>query len=149
MSKRGSTSERNEYLWEILHPEIAAVAKSRFETQHYADSVEAAFKHFNRSVKVRSGQTDRDGADLMNYVFSTHRPVLALDDLSCESGRSAQKGYMQMFSGGMTAIRNPKAHDNIDIDMRRAIHLLFVASLFMYKLEESHTLAASEEGGPV
>jgi len=38
--------------------------------------------------------------------------------------------------GAMTGIRNPKAHENITIDSRRAIHFLFLASLLMFKIDE-------------
>ena len=44
---------------------------------------------------------------------------------------------MKMFSGAMTGIRNPKAHDNVLIDDLRALHLLFVASLFCFKLDDA------------
>lgn len=43
---------------------------------------------------------------------------------------------MQIFSGAMTGIRNPKTHKNIKIDKKRAIHFLFLASLLMYKTDE-------------
>ncbi|MBI5642543.1 MAG: hypothetical protein HY954_03600 [Deltaproteobacteria bacterium] len=35
----------------------------------------------------------------------------------------------------MTGIRNPKAHNNIDIDENRAVHFIFLASLLMDKLD--------------
>ena len=45
---------------------------------------------------------------------------------------------MEIFAGAMTGIRNPKAHSNIiDIDEKRAIHLIYLASLLMYKLDEA------------
>jgi uncharacterized protein (TIGR02391 family) len=63
-----------------------------------------------------------DGKDLMEYAFSVKNPVLALDDLTTVTGRNIQVGYMQIFSGSMAGIRNPKAHANITIDRLRAIH---------------------------
>ena len=44
---------------------------------------------------------------------------------------------MEIFAGAMTGIRNPKAHSNIVLDENRAIHLLHLASLLMYKLDEA------------
>ena len=38
--------------WDLLHPKIVEVSKSRFETNHFADSVEAALKEVNNIVKV-------------------------------------------------------------------------------------------------
>jgi hypothetical protein len=43
---------------------------------------------------------------------------------------------MQIFAGAMQGIRNPKAHDNIDIHKERAMHQIILASLLMYKLDE-------------
>jgi len=125
--------------WDLLHPKIVEVSKNRFETKHFADSVEAAFKEINNTVKLivkqKTGK-EYDGADLMNRAFSEQNPIIVLDDLSTETGKNIQKGYMQIFSGSMTGIRNPKAHDNITIDSQRAIHFLFLASLLMFKIDE-------------
>lgn len=125
--------------WGLLHPKIVAVSKDRFETKQFADSVEAAFKEINNTVKLifkrRTGE-ECDGSDLMNRAFSLQNPIIVLDDLSTETGKNIQKGYMQIFSGSMTGIRNPKAHDNITIDSQRAIHFLFLASLLMFKIDE-------------
>lgn len=118
--------------WNLLHPEIIKVSKSRFEAGHFADSVEAAFKEINTIVKdivkQKTGQ-EFDGADLMNKAFSVNQPIIKLDDISTETGKNIQKGYMQIFSGAMTGIRNPKTHGNIEITHERSIHFLFLASL--------------------
>jgi uncharacterized protein (TIGR02391 family) len=73
----------------------------------------------------------------MTTAFSVQNPIIELDDLATVSGKDIQQGYMQIFAGAMTGIRNPKAHGNLDIDETRAIHLLFLASLLMYKLDEA------------
>jgi len=43
---------------------------------------------------------------------------------------------MQLFAGSMTGIRNPKAHGNVTIDVVRAKHFLYLASLLTYRFEE-------------
>jgi uncharacterized protein (TIGR02391 family) len=133
-------AENTGFDWALLHPEIVKVAHSRFTTQHFADAVEAALKAVNERVRaifldVRG--EERDGAALMNEAFSPKSPVLVLGDLTTMSGRDMQLGYMQLFSGSMTGIRNPKAHGNVDIDSNRAAHFLFLASLLMYKVDEA------------
>ncbi|MBE3129044.1 MAG: TIGR02391 family protein [Actinobacteria bacterium] len=125
--------------WGLIHPKIVEVSKSRFETNHFADSVEAALKEVNNIVKgivKQSTGKEYDGADLMNRAFSLQNPIIVLDDLSTETGKAIQIGYMQIFSGSMTGIRNPKAHQNITIDEKRTIHFLFLASLLMFKIDE-------------
>jgi uncharacterized protein (TIGR02391 family) len=125
--------------WDLLHPSVVGVARKRFENGHFADAVESALKALNSTVKKiylkRTGE-ELDGVRLMRKAFAHEKPVIVLDDLSFETGRNIQQGYMDLFAGAMSGIRNPKAHDNIDIDEKRAIHHLFVASLLFYKLDE-------------
>lgn len=137
------TKAAEDIIWNLIHPSISEVAKGRFESRHYADSVEAALKMVNTAVKTivkeRIGE-ELDGASLMQKALSLDEPVLMLSDISSESGRNIQKGYLQIFSGAMTGIRNPKAHDNLVIDRKRAIHHLFLASLLMSKIDEATIL---------
>jgi uncharacterized protein (TIGR02391 family) len=127
-------------IWSLMHPAVVGIARKRFDNGHFADAVEAALKEFNVAVKQRVGPLrvdDADGASLMTRTFSVERPLLRLADLGTETGRNIQKGYMQLFAGAMTGIRNPKAHENIEIDAPRALHFLFLASLFFFKLDEA------------
>lgn len=129
--------------WSLLHPSIVTVARARFDANQFADAVEAALKEVNSIVKARmrrAGRGEMDGAQLMNAAFSPNAPVIVLDDLGTESGKQAQQGYMQIFAGAMTGIRNPKAHENISITPERAIHHLFLASLLLSKLDEASGL---------
>jgi uncharacterized protein (TIGR02391 family) len=137
---RPSMVSSDDIVWSLLHAKVTTSAKARLDAGHYADAVEAAFKELNTVVKEmvrkKTGQ-EYDGASLMMKAFSPNAPVLvALDDLSTESGNNIQQGYMQIFAGAMTGIRNPKAHENLTITKERAIHLLFLASLLFHKLDE-------------
>jgi len=126
--------------WDLVHPRIVGISRSRLESGHYADSVEAAFKEINDCVKKivkKRIDDDLDGSTLMNRTFSVNNPVISLDDLSTENGRNIQVGFMQIFSGSMTGIRNPKAHSNITIDDKRAKHFIVLASLLMHKLDDA------------
>ncbi len=122
-----------------IHPKIASVAKSRYESLHYTDAVEAALKEVHNCVKEivrRKINRELDGASLMRTAFSPSNPLIVLDDLSTESGRNIQEGYMVIFAGAMIGIRNPKAHHNLDLKERGAKHLIYLASLLMNKLDE-------------
>lgn len=129
----------NEKFWDMIHPKIVEVSKSRYQSNHFADCVEAAYKEVNSTVKKiykdLTGQ-EKDGSDLMNKAFTISNPIIKLSDLSTDSERNIQIGYMQIFSGAMTGIRNPKAHENLTITKDRTIHLIFLASLLMHKLDE-------------
>lgn len=138
-TKRAPEREDFALVWALLHPTVVRMAKDRFESRHFADSVEACLKELNDTIQalVRERTNEEfDGSDLMNRAFSPKKPVITLDDLKSMSGRDIQIGYMQIFAGSMTGIRNPKAHKNVEIDSRRAIHLLFLVSLLFFKLDE-------------
>ena len=125
--------------WDDIHPSITRVAKGRYEACQFADCVEAALKEINGlvkdHVKRRTGD-ELDGAPLMNKAFSPKDPLVVFDDLSTESGRNIQQGYMQLFAGSMIGIRNPKAHANVTIDNVRARHCLYLASLLARRFDE-------------
>lgn len=126
-------------LWKLLHPKVTEIAKPRFEAGHFADAVEAVFKELNSTVKAIYRETtgeELDGVHLMRRAFTPSSPVVILDDLTTESGRNIQQGYMDIFAGSMAGIRNPKAHENVVISADRAAHHLTLASLLFYKLEE-------------
>jgi len=125
--------------WSLLHERVVKTAKGRFDAGHYADSVEAALKELNSAMKAlvkKATGKELDGADLMHHALSPKNPIIVLDDLSTESGRNQQTGYMEIFAGAMTGIRNPKAHENLTITKERAIHHLFLASLLFNRLGE-------------
>ncbi len=125
-------------LWQGINPVIRDVAKSRFDSGHRADAVEAAFKEINSRVKEfvrqRTGE-ELDGAALMNHAFSPSKPIIILDDLETEDGKNIQQGYMQMFAGSMIGVRNPKAHANTEIEKEEAISWLHLASNLFNKFE--------------
>jgi uncharacterized protein (TIGR02391 family) len=136
--------------WAIIHPEIVNVAKSRFDSRHFADAAEAAFKLINERmkeiVKDRTG-LECDGVTLMQRAFSKDKPVLRLGDLSTMMGEDMQVGYQQIFSGAIRGIRNPKAHANVQIDAVRSMHFISLASLLMFKVDEALELEASVAAG--
>jgi len=131
----------------VFHPAILRVAESRMDSGHYADAVESAFKEVNNMVKANATlklHKELDGVKLMQHVFSLENPILLVEDnLDTQTNKDTQQGYMMMFSGAMSAIRNPKAHENMAISKEDAIRKLMFASMLMYKLDVSHLV----EGG--
>ena len=128
-----------DWFWQFVHPRIAALARKRFDAGFFGDAVETSYKEVNevmrRIVKDATGK-ELDGAGLMTTALSPAGPIVTLNALQSESDRSEQQGYMQIFAGSMTGIRNPKAHGNLNPDSRKALHLIGLASLLMYKIDE-------------
>lgn len=137
-SVQSANSNDEKQIWDLLHPKVVGLAQTRFANGHYADGVEAALKALNievRNLAIARGAAPMDGPSLMHTVFSPKAPIIVLADLSTQSGKDMQQGYMEMFAGAMSAIRNPKAHDNIAITRERGFHLLFVASALWQTLD--------------
>ncbi|HUG10996.1 MAG TPA: TIGR02391 family protein [Opitutaceae bacterium] len=126
-------------IWQDIHPSIVESSKSLFDEGFCGDAVDAAFKQVNITVKrIVKAKTSKelDGSGLMTTAFSPNQPVIALADQSTESGKNIQQGFMRIFEGAMIGIRNPGAHDNIEIKADRARHLIYLASLLSHMIEE-------------
>jgi uncharacterized protein (TIGR02391 family) len=139
-NKSKTTKDVTFDFWTLVHPEIKNLSETRYNSGNYADSVEAAFKHINSRVKsLHKSKTknELDGSTLMKKAFSVTNPTLVIQDLDTDSGKSMQIGYMEILSGSMTGIRNPKAHDNIIITNVEAQRFLIMASLLMYKVDNA------------
>ena len=129
-----------------IHAMISNVCKKKYFDGHYADAVESAFKEVNsrckKIYKTKVGE-EKDGSDLMNKLFSPNNPTLAFEDNSTESGKNVQQGYMQIFSGSMTGIRNPKAHENQVLTKESSYKRLMLSSLLMEKIDEAENYEKS------
>lgn len=126
----------------MLHPVIIKVSLMLFKNGHYAESAENAFVEINARVKkiyeymVPDATKVPDGVELMHTIFSLKKPIVKMADISTETGENIQRGYMDMFAGAIAALRNPKAHENIELDMDECEKRLVFASMLMYKLDE-------------
>ena len=131
-----SDEERQQDFWALLHPSIVPEARKRFRARFYAEAVLAALKVITLQIKCRTG-LNLDGAQLMTKAFAPTQPYLVFASGDTETARSIQQGYLQIYAGTMMAIRNPKAHDFVEIDATRCVHFLFLASLLAHKLDEA------------
>ena len=112
-----------------LHPAIARAADSLFKDGHYASAVEDAMKALNGLVRLNSGIDDKDGTQLMETVFSPKNPVLKINGLADQSDMDEQKGFMNLFSGAVSGLRNPRAHKIIKDDPEMALDFIAFISL--------------------
>ena len=131
----------SEDIWNLVHPQIISISQDRFLDGYYAEAAENAFKEINSRVKkiyhILSPTTPiPDGKNLMNKVFSPDNPLLEFCDRSTDSGKNIQLGFKEMLSGSMSALRNPKAHENIQPTPSDAMCQIIFASMLMYKIDE-------------
>ena len=109
---------------------------SLFRDGHYARSVEEAYKCLDNAVREKSGLSSQYGDALMRSAFSANNPVLKLNDVQTQSERDEQRGYMDIYAGAMTGIRNPRAHDHQLVDSpEAALEMITLANHLMRKLD--------------
>ena len=108
---------------------------------HHARAVEEAYKFIDNLVKktAKQGDTNLTGSKLMTAVFNglnAENFAMAFGDVYTE--RDEQIGYMQIFSGCMTGIRNPRAHEcDWEDSEQRALQLLVWANHLVERIRLS------------
>jgi uncharacterized protein (TIGR02391 family) len=123
-----------------LHPRIAEACVDLYRNKHYRNAVLDASLALEDYVKQKSRCRDRDGADLMRYVFSAKNPVLAFNGLADDTDRSEQEGMMHLFEGVMLALRNPRAHTLSDDSPEQALEYIALMSLLAKRLEAAQRM---------
>lgn len=137
--------------WELIHPQITKVSQKLFADGHYSNAACDAFIEINDRVKkiYKAHHPDAvelpDGQTLMNKVFADKEPVLKVCDLSDETGKNMQAGTRFMLTGAMAALRNPKAHANIELEKEDAMRRITFASLLMYKIDEAEHFTSGKQ----
>jgi uncharacterized protein (TIGR02391 family) len=72
----------------------------------------------------------------MTDAFNDQNPKIKLNQLSTDSDRDEQGGFMELFAGAVTGIRNPRGHEvEIIDDPGAALDYLALASLLLRKLD--------------
>ena len=107
-----------------------------YRDSHHARAVEEAYKFIDNLVKSLSKQSDTNltGSKLMTTVFNGNTPILKIN----AGERDEQIGYMQIFSGCMTGIRNPRAHEcDWEDSEQRALQLLVWANHLVERIRLS------------
>lgn len=140
-SPKGITPRPGDFegLYDILvtSSPLRDATRRLFLDGYHARAVEEAYKCLNDIVKAKSGLS-KDGQDLMNQAFSEKNPVLRLNSLKTTSHRNEQIGYMLVFGGCMTGIRNPRAHDHKKVDSPEvALEMLIWSNHLMRMIDKA------------
>ena len=122
----------------VTDKDLHRISRNLFANGHYSFAVLRAYNYLDKLVKAKSGLTSTTGADLMRKAFRPESPIITLNNLISESEKNEQRGYMDIFAGAMTAIRNPRAHEpELEDDPEVALRLLVMASQLIYILNGS------------
>lgn len=121
----------------LLHPEIIEHALTQYQHGHLRDAVLNSMIAVFDYIRKKTGLSE-DGDRLIGKAFSLQEPYLILSEIVTESGRSDQKGFIQIFAGTYLGIRNPKAHTlDHDLTPLKAAQYLVFASMLIRRVEES------------
>ena len=147
--KTNKISSPQASFWTIIHPSIINVAKNRFDSGQRYDAVVAAIialrdrirtliiENTGSDLYLKRGEKDLDGKELMYAAFKLPSPLIVFNSLKTESERNIQEGYTIIFVGVILAIRNPKAHDEIELENAEAVQLLGFFSYLFNQLDSS------------
>lgn len=129
--------------WTFVHESIINSSKDLFDNGHYAESVEAAFLEITvrvkNIIKTQTGE-DLDGTAAMQKAFSLNNPIIQVADVSLRTGKDIQQGVMELLTGSIRYIRNPKAHEKIVVEKYDAVRKLHLASLLMNEIDKADVL---------
>ncbi|MEJ6487900.1 TIGR02391 family protein [Nostoc punctiforme UO1] len=120
-----------------LHPYISKGCYKLFVDGHYAQSIEESAKAVLQYIREKTGLTT-DGDKLISAAFSTSSPILAFNDLSTETFRNEQVGFMEMLKGFVKGVRNPLAHTHAkQEEQQKTFEYLVMASLFCRRIDDA------------
>jgi uncharacterized protein (TIGR02391 family) len=120
-----------------LHPYIAKGCTTLFVDGHISQAVEECAKAVFQYLRDASG-LPLDGAALATQAFSLKKPILAFSDLSDETKRNEQVGFMEMLAAFAKGVRNPLAHTHGKLEeAQKAFEYLVLASLFCRRIDDA------------
>ena len=119
-----------------IHPDLPKKVRRLFDDGYTAEAVFEAFKYVEKEVRRISKISGKTGYKLMTDAFNDQNPKIKLNQLSSDSDKDEQRGFMELFGGAVTGIRNPRGHEvEIMDDPGAALDYLALASLLLRKLD--------------
>jgi uncharacterized protein (TIGR02391 family) len=126
-----------------VHPTVRRIAGPLMASGHHSDAILRVCIELNQTVQQITGST-LDGSKLMQQVFSPNNPLLRLAQDDTE-----QLGWMQLFTGLIQAVRNPRAHRHVDdADEDATVRWLMFASALFGALDAAVAAAAPQPPTP-
>jgi uncharacterized protein (TIGR02391 family) len=117
-----------------IHPAITKVSQKLFDDGHYSQATFEALKYLDIEVKTISGIND-SGLKLMMSAFNDASPKIKLTAMSDASEIDEQSGFRFIFSGVMSAIRNPRGHAIKTDTIETCLDHLSITSALLRRLE--------------
>lgn len=120
----------------LLHPAIVEHAVPLFRNGHLRDAVLNGVLAVFDLIRARTG-LGLDGKELVGQAFGMENGHLIFSEVESVSGKNDQKGFMMIFEGVYTGVRNVKAHSlSHDLTEAKTIQYLVTLSLLARRVEE-------------
>ena len=100
---------RGKFKGRRLHPQVLKYCEVELMQDNYFHAVFEATKGLAQRIRDMVG-IQLDGAALVDQVFLTERPMLAMNSLQSPTEKSEHKGFAALLKGCFGAVRNPLAH---------------------------------------
>ncbi|WKB50901.1 TIGR02391 family protein [Eleftheria terrae] len=122
---------------ELLHPAIVESSLPQYKADFLRESVLNGVMAVMEMLRARTG-LKLDGKDLVGQAFGLKNGILILSDLDSESGQNDQKGFLMIYEGVYTGVRNVKAHSlTHDLNAVKAAQYLVMLSLLARRIDEA------------
>lgn len=120
-----------------LHPYISKGCTKLFVDGHYSQAVEESAKAVFQYLRDVTGLS-LDGAALATQAFSIKSPILAFSDLSDETKKNEQIGFMELLAAFAKGVRNPLVHTHGKVEeAQKAFEYLVMASLLCRRIDDA------------
>ncbi|QNP48650.1 TIGR02391 family protein [Diaphorobacter aerolatus] len=121
---------------DLLHPAIVESSLGQYRNGHLRDAVLNGVIAVFDMIRARTG-LNLDGKDLVGQAFGLEKGKLVFSEIATETGKNDQKGFLQIYEGIYTGVRNVKAHSlNHDLSEQKAAQYLVTLSLLARRVEE-------------
>lgn len=120
-----------------IHSKLDEITRKLFDDGHYPQATFEAFKFIDKEVQELSKIED-SGRKLMMQAFNEASPKIKLTDLSNTSEKDEQEGFKYIFSGAVSAIRNPRGHEcMVHETLEQCLDHISFASLLLRRLDQA------------
>ena len=120
-----------------LHPFIAEGCSQLFLDGHFPQAVEEAAKAVFQYLRNKTSLTT-NGSSLAETAFSLKKPILAFSDLSDQTKKDEQLGFMEILKGFAKGVRNPLTHTHGKKEKeQKAFEYLVMASLLCRRIDDA------------
>lgn len=120
----------------LLHPLILEKCVPLYRDGHLRESVLNAVIAVYDLIRQRT-QSNLDGSALAGQAFGLDNGKLIFSEIDTDTGQNDQRGFLQIFQGVYTGVRNVKSHSlTHDLNPQKAAQYLVMLSLLARRVDE-------------